>query len=366
MIMAGCADHGGPTRQEAIAAEAPPTVPVVKVTRNDLSTNLNLTGEFEPFQEVDVMAKVSGYLKSIKVDIGDRVHEGQLLATLEIPEMADEATKAAASSEQAIAEVSTASDQLHQAESAHELAHLSYTRILDVSKKEAGLVPQQQLDEFHSRDLVAEAQVAAAKSNLRSAEQRTHVTRAEEGRLKTLYNYATITAPFTGVVTKRYANIGSMIQAGTSSQSQAMPVIRLSQNNLLRLILPVPESAVSRIHVGATVDVRVAALGRTLQGTVARFAERLNLDTRTMETEVDVPNPKLELVPGMYANASITTDEARGVLVAPVQAIDRKDDRMTALIVGGDGRVQTRTVNVGLETPDRVEVRSGLAAGDLV
>src|SRR5438309_686963 len=110
ITLTGCAGHGEPARQDAAAPEMI-TVPVTKVTRNDLSTDLNLTGEFEPFQEVDVMTKVAGYLKSIKVDIGDRVHEGQLLATLEIPEMADEATKAAASSEQAVAEVSTAADQ---------------------------------------------------------------------------------------------------------------------------------------------------------------------------------------------------------------------------------------------------------------
>ena len=282
------------TSQDAVAPEGPPTVPVVKVTRDDLSTDLNLTGEFEPYQEVDVMSKVAGYLKSIQVDIGDRVHEGQVLATLEIPEMADEALKATASTDQADAEVSTASDQLHQAEAAHEMAHLSYTRILDVSKKEAGLVPQEQVDEFHSRDLVAEAQVAAAKSNLRSAQQRTHVTRAEQGRLKTLYNYATIT---TGAGCRcRHqalsANTGSMIQAGTASQSQAMPVIRLSQNNLLRLILPVPESVVPHIHIGGTVDVHVTSLGRTFPGRVVRFTDKIQLSTRTMDTEVDVPNPQ--------------------------------------------------------------------------
>ena len=364
--MAACAGHSEPARQEAAAPEGPPTVPVAKVTRDNLSTNLNLTGEFEPFQEVDVMAKVSGYLKSIKVDIGDRVREGQLLATLEIPEMADEATKAAASSDQAVSEVATASDQVHQAESAHELAHLSYIRILEVSKKEAGLVPQQQLDEFHSRDLVAEAQVAAAKSNLRSAEQRTHVTRAEEGRLKTLYNYATITAPFTGVVTKRYANIGSMIQAGTASQSQAMPVIRLSQNNLLRLILPVPESIVPHIHIGGTLDVRVPSLGRTFPGHVVRFAEKIQLSTRTMDTEVDVPNPSLTLIPGMYAEVNLLVEERKNVLTLPLDAVEGTGAAARAYVVQPSGVIHFTPVAVGLETAQRVEIRSGLQEGDQV
>ena len=100
-----------------------------------------------------------------------------------------------------------------------------------------------------------------------------------------------ITAPFAGVVTKRYANTGSMIQAGTASQTQAMPVVRLSQNGLLRLHLPVPESAVPHVHLGEPVDVRVSALDRTFPGRVARFADKVDQSTRTMETEVDVPNP---------------------------------------------------------------------------
>jgi RND family efflux transporter MFP subunit len=366
LALAGCASHGEPARQEASAPEGPPTVPVVKVSRNDLSTNLNLTGEFEPYQEVDVMSKVAGYLKSIKVDIGDRVREGQLLATLEIPEMADEAIKATASTDQADAEVSTATDQLHQAEAAHEMAHLSYNRILDVSKKEAGLVPQEQVDEFHSRDLVAEAQVAAAKSNLRSAQQRTHVTRAEEGRLKTLYNYATITAPFTGVVTKRYANTGSMIQAGTASQSQAMPLVRLSQNNLLRLILPVPESVVPHVHIGGTVDVRVTSLGRTFPGRVVRFTDKIQLSTRTMDTEVDVPNANLTLIPGMYAEVNLRVEERKGVLTVPLDAVEGTGASARVYLVKEPGVIHFTPVTLGMETAQRVEIISGLAEGDQV
>jgi RND family efflux transporter MFP subunit len=157
-----------------------------------------------------------------------------------------------------------------------------------------------------------------------------------------------------------------MIQAGTASQSQAMPIVRLSQNNLLRLIIQVPESAVSRIHIGAPVNVKVASLGRSFEGRVARFSGRLNPDTRTMEAEVDVPNPALELVPGMYAYASITTEAAHDVVVAPVQAIDRKGDASTVLVVGRDGTLESRPITIGLEAPDRVEVRSGLRPDDLV
>ena len=150
------------------------------------------------------------------------------------------------------------------------------SRILDVSKQEPGLVPQQEVDEAHSRDLVAEAQVSGAKSHITACEQRIRVSQAEQARFKTVYQYAVITAPFAGVVTKRYANTGSLIQAGTASQTQAMPVVRLSENGLLRLALPVPESAVPLIHLGEPVDVRVSALNRTFPGRVARFADKVD------------------------------------------------------------------------------------------
>ena len=172
LVLASCAKTEAGSEKAAAAPETAVIVPVVKAARTDLVNGLALTAEFEPFQQIDVMAKVAGYVQSIKVDIGDRVREGQLLATLEIPEMEDDLAKSAASIDQANAEIATASDELHRAEVAHELAHLSYTRIADVLKKEPGLVPQQEVDEARSRDLIAEAQIATAKSTLRTAEQR--------------------------------------------------------------------------------------------------------------------------------------------------------------------------------------------------
>jgi len=357
----------GCSRPRAAAATTDrPTVSVAKITRGDLSQTLTLAAEFRPFQEIEVHAKVAGYVKSINVDVGDRVTAGQLLAVLEIPELQDDMTTAQAGVKRSQEEVNRAEADLARTESAHEVAHLSSTRLAAVMKQRPNLVAQQDIDEAQGRDRVAEAQVATAKAAVAAAQEQLAVARANENKTKTLFAYARITAPFAGVVTHRYADTGAMIQAGTSSQSQAMPVVRLSQNNLLRLTIQVPESAVSRIHLCAPVDVTVQALGRTFQGKVARFSERLNLDTRTMETEVDVPNPKLELVPGMYAYASITTDEARDVVVAPVQAIDRKDEKATVMLVGGDGRLESRVVTTGLESPDRVEVRNGVQPGDLV
>lgn len=357
--------RSGPRTATAAAAQ-PPSVSVAVIARGDLSQTLTLAAEFRPYQEIEVHAKVAGYVKSINVDVGDRVKAGQLLAVLEIPELQDDMATDEAGVKRSGEEVNRARADLARAESAHEVAHLGAARLSAVMRQRPNLVAQQDIDEAQGRDRIAEAQVATAKAAVAAAQEQLAVARAGQNKTKTLFAYARITAPFAGVITRRYADTGAMIQAGTSSQSQAMPVVRLSQNNLLRLIIQVPESAVSRIHSGAPVAVKVASLGRTFEGKVARFAERLNLDTRTMETEVDVPNPALELVPGMYAYASITTDAARGVVIAPVQAVERKDDKTTVLVVGRDGTLQVRAITVGLEAPDRVEVRSGLEAGDLV
>ena len=359
------------TRSKDVQAETQPsalrTVAVANVTRANFSNAVNLTAEFEPYQEVDVMAKVSGYIREIKVDIGDRVVKDQLLATLEIPEMQDDLTRAAAAIEEANADLAAARDELQRDESARDMAHLSYTRILEVSNKERGIVPQQEVDELHSRDLVAEAQVSAAKSRIAASEQRIRVSQAEQARYRTMYQYAQITAPFDGVITKRYANTGSLIQAGTASQSQAMPVVRLSQNGLLRLQLPVPESDVPLVRLGEPVDVNVSALHRAFPGVVKRFADKVDESTRTMKTEVDVPNANLQLVPGMYAEVDLITEQRQKVLAVPVEAIDGSGDSTRVFAVREAGTIEVVPVHLGLENAQVAEVRSGgIHDGDLV
>jgi RND family efflux transporter MFP subunit len=353
---------------DAAKASEAPTVAVAKATIEDLTHDLVLTAEFKPYQEVDIMAKVAGYVKQINVDVGDRVREGQVLAILEIPEMADDRARAQAAIDRSQAEVTRAKDQIQQAQSAHDIAHLTYTRLSDVSKQKPGLIAQQEIDDAHGKDLVAEAQVSGARSNLAAAQEQVHVNEAELQRIKTLFDYTSVTAPFAGVVTKRYADKGSMIQAGTSSSSQAMPLVRLSENSLLRLILPVPESAVPTVHLGQQVDVRVPTLKRSFPGKVERFSDKLSMATRTMDTEVDVTNPSLVIIPGMYAEVDLSLDSRRGVLVVPVPAVDVGSDESSGqvAVVTPDSHIEIRKVQLGLQTSTRVEIRSGLKEGELV
>jgi RND family efflux transporter MFP subunit len=375
VVMAGIAAVLGCScarTQNARAEDGKPsditTVAVAKASVEDMSHSIVLTAEFKPYQEVEVMAKVSGYVKPIKVDVGDRVQEGQLLAVLEVPEMADDEARAQSVLSRSQAELARGRDELQRAESAHKVAHDYYTRLSQVAKQQAGLLSQQEVDDAQSKDLVAEAQVSAAKSNVSAAEQQVQVSTAEIQKVKTLFDYTRVTAPFAGVVTKRYADTGSMIQAGTSSSTQAMPLIRLSENSRLRLILPVPESAVPTVHIGQQVDVRVPSLGRSFPGVVARFAEKVMSATRTMDTEVDVMNPSLVLIPGMYAEADLTLDHRKGVLTIPIPSVDLASDGKSGqvAVVTSENRIEIRKVQLGLQTETKVEVLSGLRDGDMV
>ena len=339
---------------------------MAKVTRADLARDVVLTAEFKPFQEVEVMAKVAGYVKKIEVDVGDHVKQGQLLATLEIPEMVEDITKAKASLDRSRAEVGRAHEELQRMQAAHEMNHLSFGRLEQVSKTRPGLVAQQEIDDARSRDLVGEAQINAARSALSAADEQVKFSQADQARTNALFAYARVTAPFAGVITKRYADTGSMIQAGTASQTQAMPLVRVSENSLLRLILPVPESAVPGIRLGEHVDVDVPTLHRNFTGKVARFSGKLQSSTRTMETEVDVPNPSLVLMPGMYAEVKLMLQEHNGVIAIPLTALGGPEGKPTVFVVDGNRKLEERPVVLGLETADRAEVKSGLQEGDLV
>jgi RND family efflux transporter MFP subunit len=341
-----------------------PAVPVTTVTRQNLSNELTLSAEFTPYQDVDVMAKVAGYVKSIPVDIGDHVAEGQVLATLEVPELQDEMAKAKAAVLAAEANVTTAKSGIARAQATADMAHLSYTRIQDVAKGEPGLVPRQEVDVAQSRDAEAGAGLASAQSALQSAEQSSAQALADRDRAAAMLQYATIRAPFAGVITKRYANTGSMIQAGTASQSQAMPLVRLAQINVLRLTLPVPVSAVSSIHVGEPVDVDVTTLGRKFSGTVTRFSDSLQMSTRTMDTEVDVPNKDGTLVAGMYAEVQLHLEDRPQTLNAPLDAVDGLGGAAPRVFVVRSGRIHIVSVKTGVQTPERVELLSGVQEGD--
>jgi RND family efflux transporter MFP subunit len=366
LLSLGCGARG---TEQAAAAPAIPAVAVAHAVRQNLSHDVVLTAEFIPFQEVDVMAKVAGYVKDIRVDVGDHVRAGQLLATIEVPEMQDDMLRSQASIAQAESEVAAYRDEIRRTESAHQIARLSFNRLASVVKDRPGLVAQQEIDDAQTREQIAEAQVAAAKSRLDTAQRKVSVTRADQARVKTMLGYTQVVAPFDGVITKRFANTGAMIQAGTASQTQAMPVVRVSQNSLLRLILPVPESIVPLVKRGQSITLRVPTLNRTLSGRVARFSDRVQSATRTMDTEIDVQNANGTLVPGMYAEVTFPTATRNDALTVPVTAVDlnpNADKSGKVMVVNASGDLESREVTLGLETAESYEILSGLNPADSV
>jgi RND family efflux transporter MFP subunit len=339
---------------------------VALVSRKPLSDTVTLSGEFRPFQEVDVHAKVAGYIRVIRVDVGDRVKQGQVLAVLEVPELQAELQGTDASVRRSKDSVRRANSDLQRAESVHQAAHLNYARLKEASATRPGIIAQQELDDAEAKDKEAEAQISSSQAALSEAENQLDMALASQKQYTALSAYTNIVAPFDGVVTKRYADTGALVQAGTSSSTQAMPVVRVAETDVFRLTLPVPESAVPQVHLGSVVQVRVQALGRTFEGKVARLADSVDEDTRTMHTEVDVRNTDRSLVQGMYAEVSLTLAHKDAALAVPVQALVRNGAEASVLIIGAENRLEERRVQLGLEGTNNIEVLSGLSEGDHV
>jgi RND family efflux transporter MFP subunit len=340
----------GTPRVEEVAADAP-SVAVAKVKREDLAQELVCDGELRPYLEIDLHAKVAGYLENINVDIGDRVETGQLIAKIEIPELGDDIKREVAMQERSQQEVA-------RTEAAYEEAHAVFTRLMAVNKAQPKLIAQQELDEAQAKDRTTASALAVTRAEV-------NVAGAEMAKLQTMLKYTQITAPFAGIITKRYADPGTLIQAGTSSSTQTLPLVRLSQNDRLRLDIPISVSYVSRINVGDPVEIRVEALEKTIQGTIARSTRKVEAATRTMEVEVDVPNPDLRLIPGMYASVVLRVDHREKTLAVPVEAVSRQKTS-TVFVVNPANKIEERVVRLGLETARELEVLSGLKENELV
>jgi RND family efflux transporter MFP subunit len=331
-----------------------------------MARDLTISSELVPFQEIDVFAKESGYVSKLYVDYGSHVKKGQLLGLLEIPELQALLQEDQAAIRSASQQVTNAEHQLGRVEAQHKVLHLQYERLNNVAKSKPGLVAQQEVDDAQGKDLAAEAQVEGAKSSLQVAQSQMAVSQSKMVHDQALYDYSKITAPFAGIVTQRYANLGTLMQAGTNSSTQAMPLVKLSQEDMFRLVIPVPESYVRYIKVGDPVNVRVPTLDRDFPGKIARFSVDVGQATRTMHTEVDVPNRQQLLIPGIYAEATLALDRKGNALVVPLQAVNQGSDHAAVLVVDPSNQIEERQIIIGIQTDNDAEVLSGLKEGDLV
>lgn len=316
----------------------PLPVAVARVTREDLYSEVTIPAEFRPYNEVQLHAKVSGYLDRINVDFGDQVKAGQLVAQLEVPELRDELDQALAAQK--------------RAEADYWNTHLAYTRLQAVDQEHPNLLAQQELDTAEAKDRTAAAALAAAK--------------ADAEKYQAMLGYTRITAPFDGVITRRYVDPGVLIQAGTSSATQSLPLVCLSDNYRLRLDFPVSVAYVKDVRAGTEVEVRVDSLDdRRLTGKISRCTQKVDESTRTMTAEIEVPNPRLEFVPGMYATVVLKADRHSNSLSIPTEAVS-SGQTSSVYLVNAKHEIEERPVTLGLETPNRYEVLAGLMEGELV
>ena len=343
-----------------------PTVGVTSVKRKTLSRQLVTSSELVPYQETDVYAKESGYVQDLLVDYGSHVKKGQLMAQLDIPELAIQLKQDDAAIANAGEAVTHAQHEEGRVQAQLVPLQSQYDRLARVSETRPGLVAQQEIDDAQGKSLAMAAQVEAAKSALQSAQSQSDEAKAKKERDSALYDYSRITAPFDGVVTQRYANQGTLMQAGTSSSTQATPLVRLSEDDVFRLVIPVPETYVKYIRLGDPVEVRVTSLDRVFTGTVKRFSEEVALDTRTMHTEVQVLNPNHVLMPGLYAEATLTLEHKENALSLPLQAVSLANGKATVFRVNTDNILEEREVVTGFQTADDIEIVSGLKLGDRV
>jgi RND family efflux transporter MFP subunit len=342
------------------------SVGVTKVGRKTLEQTITLSSELVPFQEIDVFAKESGYVKELNVDYGTRVQANQILAVLEIPELQLQLKQDDAAIKNASDRIARADSEVGRIEAQHKVMQLQFDRLDGVAKSKPGLVAQQEVDDSQGKALASAAQVEAAKSNLEASQSDLLSAKAKREHDQALFDYSKITAPFAGVVTQRYANLGALMQAGTSSSTQAMPLVRLSQDDLFRLVIPVPESYVHYIHIGDPVSVVVPSMNRTFPGKVTRFSVDVKSDTRTMHTEVDVANPQRVLLPGLYADAKMQLQRKENAVTVPLQAVDRGGQQATVAVVGVSNMIEIRDVVLGIQTETDAEVLTGLKGGELI
>ena len=308
-----------------------------KATRQDMYNEVPIPAEFRPYVQSQLHAIVTGYVSKMLVDFGDKVKKGQVLATLNVPELQDQLNNAKANQQQAEADYNN--------------EHLLYTRLQQVNQEHPKLVAQQDLDTARSKDANAAAAVAAAKARV--------------GELETRVTYTSITAPFDGVITQRSVDPGALVQSGTSSD-RTPELLQVSDNYHLRLDFPVSVDFVQDVHVGVPVNVKVDSLhGKLFTGKISRFQNEVNDQTRTMNTEIELDNPDLEIVPGMYAVVLFQYAKRPDALAIPIEAVsDPKNP--TVYLIGSDHKIVSRPVKLGVEMPDKFQVTDGLQEGDLV
>ena len=334
---------------ELQAADAP-IVAVVPVTKGEIFREVSFDAELRPYKEIELHARATGYLDKMLVDAGDVVKEGQPIAVLDVPELKFDLQNAEASERRAKAE-------MEKATAAYEEAHLALTRLEAADKAQPNLIAKQDLDSARLRD-------QSARAALNSAKEDQNDVAASTKRFQTMLDYTQISAPFAGVITRRYSDPGSLIQAGTSSGTA--PLVRLSQVDLLRVAFPVSVSYVAGVKVGDESEIRIQSLTKKFAAKITRVSQKVETTTRTMEAQIDLPNADNSLIAGVYATVVLKIDRRKDALVVPIEAVARDKGTSSVYLITKENKIEAKNITVGTESPTHLEIKEGLAEGDLV
>ena len=337
-------------------ADSRPVVEAAAPRRAALAKRLRSNATLSAYEEADLFAKVAGYLSEVRVDIGDHVKAGQVLAVIDIPETEKELREAEAQLEARRQALNSAARQVERAKADLALQQVTFKRQETLNKER--WASDQALDEIRARAGISQADLGLAEANRDLAAAQVDLASATVEKTKVLLAYAKITAPFDGVVAQRLVNRGDLVQAATSTR--ASPLFKLERIDIIRVFCDVPENDVPNVHVGDHASVKPIGLdGDPLTGTVTRFAFRLDPETRNMRTEIDLPNQNERLYPGMYAEVSLELNRRTGLLTVPGSAI-ASDAAGTFVFVVKDGRIARMPIKTGMSDNGRVEVIAGL------
>ena len=363
----GCS--GSPGRADASADQPASTetldVEVISPARGDIVRTIALPASIEADQQATLYSKVSGYLESIAVDIGDRVSQGQLVAEIDVPEIADRLREGEAELAAAEADGRMADAELAGAKAQSKLRALTYERLQAVRTAEPAVVSQQDVDEAKAQSDMATANVSEIESRILQIDSRIKQLEAAKQRLQTLLGFAEIRAPFNGIVTDRFVDPGALLQAATSSDS-VQKIISVAKVDKMRIAVDVPESEAPYVRAGSAATVTIDARpGKQFDGSVSRFSRSLNPATRTMRAEIDLPNPDGLLLPGMFGRAALTLAVQAGAVTVPAEALHAEGGRSFVYeVVGG----RARRVDVETAPGDGidVEITGGLNGSERV
>ncbi|WP_426437197.1 efflux RND transporter periplasmic adaptor subunit [Bradyrhizobium genosp. P] len=351
-----------PAPVNSTKADNPPRVEVVRPRRVTVAQRLEINASLEAFEEADIFANVSGYLSDVRVDIGDHVKAGQVLAVIDVPEMQQQLAEAEAQLESRKSSLEGARRQID-----HNKANLALMNALAKDRDQLGegrnFISDRTLDQVHANADIAKADLGVAEANRALAANQVDVAAATVEKVKTLLGYTRIVAPFDGVVAQRLVNRGDLVQAPTASRTtpSAGSLFKVQRIDTIRVFCDVPENDVPHLHVGDPAVVKPAGFeGQPFIGKVTRFSLRLDPETRNMRTEIDLSNPKERLYPGTYAEVSLEMNRRPDALTVPASAVGSDGDGSFVYTII-ENRITRLAVKIGLTDGGRTEVSVGLS-----